>query len=603
MFFARGNKRTGSTSYYNNIDDASKVTEDSIVGDTWNNAFEGFSATLSEKVVYSSEAGGSLVIPDGDYIEVNNRMPKVEFQPDDTYSIFIYFKLTEDTGVPGAILSMMEGTAPYAGWDFFIEDGYLYHHLIADWNTDACKVGIPFNVSERLNQWVSVGVTYDGSVPTTAADCLTAFNFYVNGQRVTDACKVNGSTVDGFASSNSSISYPNRGRLRYGSRWANGTAIETYPLQYSNAQIFKTTLTDQEAYYTFLKADTANSPAIFTFNCDELYSFDQFLFTTCGITNGRTGPTLTQALTAYTTTDWTQDTTNFNITTQGYQLWTVPKTGTYEFEVAGAQAAAVAYSSVSPGGRGVILKGRHSLTKGDIVTIAVGQQGAPVSSATSYNGAGGGGGSFVVLEGNPLFVAGGGGGDGAYSGSESGTLYQGFDAVTSINGTASRFGAPGGSSGNGGSSHTNGTTTSTNLYDAGAGGGFLTGGQNGDGIITTNPDSNSGGGGGSFQNGLLGGGRSTSYPQSSDGGFGGAGGGSPIAGGGGGGYSGGGGSYRNATPRSDAGGGGGSFIVNTAMDVETTDGQYNASSTFNGSPIINLGTFNTGNGYVRVTLV
>ena len=335
-----------------------------------------------------------------------------------------------------------------------------------------------------------------------------------------------------------------------------------------------------------------------------LYSFSAFTFNTGGVTNGRTGPTLSQLQTEYNSFAWTQDVNYLNMVTTGYQLWTVPQTGTYEFEVAGAQAASVTYPSTSTGGRGAIVKGNYSLTRGQVVTIAVGQIGASVVSATAYNGAGGGGGTFVALSGTPLFVAGGGGGDGAYSGSETGTLYNGFDGVTHVSGTTSVFGAPAGSVGYGGESHVdiNGTV-STNMYDAGAGGGFYGGGENGDGLLSNNPDTNSGGGGNGFDTNLLGGGHSTSYSQSSDGGFGGAGGGSPISGGGGGGYTGGGGSYRNATPRSDGGGGGGSFIVNTATNVATTDGQYNLSSTFNGDTITNLSTYNSGNGYVTVTLI
>jgi hypothetical protein len=346
-----------------------------------------------------------------------------------------------------------------------------------------------------------------------------------------------------------------------------------------------------------------NNNGYWTSFTDGVYSFSAFTFTTGGVTNGRTGPTLVQIQDSYSAETWTQSTSNLNMTTQGIQLWTVPQTSTYEFEVAGAQAASVTYPTSSTGGRGVIVKGRYNLTQGQVVALAVGQTGAPVTGVSSFNGAGGGGGSFVALSGTPLFVAGGGGGDGAYSGSESGTLYNGKDAVTNVSGTTSVFGAPAGAVGYGGESHTNGTTVSVNIYDSGAGGGFYGGGENGDGTISNTPTSQDGGGGNGFDTNLLGGGRSTSYTPSSDGGFGGGGGGSPIAGGGGGGYTGGGGSYRAGNPQSDGGGGGGSFIVSGATNVATTDGQYNLSSTFNGNPITNLGTYNTGNGYIKITLV
>lgn len=329
-----------------------------------------------------------------------------------------------------------------------------------------------------------------------------------------------------------------------------------------------------------------------------LYAFSAFTFTTGGV-SGRIGPNLPQLQTAYNSESWTQDTSYLNMTTNGYQEWTVPQTGTYEFEVAGAQAASVTYPTSSTGGRGVIMKGRYSLNRGDVVEIIVGQQGASVSNATQFNGAGAGGGSFVVLSGSPLIIAGGGGGDGAYNGSETGTLYEGNDAVTNISGTTSVFLAPPGSIGEGGLTHINNVgTVSTNQYDSGAGAGFNSNGQNGTTASGSIPQ-----GGASYSNGLIGGAGASTWTQASDGGFGGAGGGSPICGGGGGGYTGGGGSYRNGSPRSDGGGGGGSYLFSGVTNVATTDGQYNNDTSFEGNPITNIGQYNTGNGYISVTLV
>ena len=61
-----------------------------------------------------------------------------------------------------------------------------------------------------------------------------------------------------------------------------------------------------------------------------------FTFTNCGKT-GRTGPTLSQCRRAYRGTSWTKKTSNFNVTQQGYQLWTVPQSGTYDIDAYGAQ--------------------------------------------------------------------------------------------------------------------------------------------------------------------------------------------------------------------------------------------------------------------------
>jgi hypothetical protein len=87
------------------------------------------------------------------------------------------------------------------------------------------------------------------------------------------------------------------------------------------------------------------------------------------------------------------------------------------------------------------------------------------------------------------------------------------------------------------------------------------------------------------------------------GGFGGGGGPGALSGGGGGGYSGGGGGFGTTSPVVDSGGGGGSFVIASAHNVATTDGNYNGSNSFSGSGITNLGAYNLGAGYVTITKV
>jgi hypothetical protein len=548
----------------------------------------------------------------GEYVLSDTSLNSV-LSPPNTSTVISHFIWVYPTG-DGIIVDELGANSISPVWhDSQVEiiGGQLTFRL---WNLSA-----PYVVSSTpitMNQWNYIGITYDGST----------MNCYLNATNVGSATFTRLSPGNNSAGLHYGLSVDdttnmgdgNGAPMRFG-------AFHVYNVALSPAQIISNYNSTSQSYIPPTPTPTptqtvtptiSDTPAVTPSNTvtptysptptttpTNLYSFSTFTFNTGGVTNGRTGPTLEQLQTEYNSEPWTQNTDFLNVVTQGYQLWTVPQTGTYEFEVAGAQAASVTYPSSSAGGRGVIVRGRYNLTRGEVVTIAVGQTGAPVVSVTSFNGAGGGGGSFVALSGTALFVAGGGGGDGAYSGSESGTLYNGFDAVTNVSGTTSVFGAPAGSVGNGGESHTNGTTTSANSYDSGAGGGFLSGGENGDGTISNNPTTFDGGGGNGFNTNLLGGGRSTQYQQSSDGGFGGAGGGSPICGGGGGGYTGGGGSYRNANPRADGGGGGGSFINSNATDVATTDGQYNSEPDFNGLPITDLGSYNNGNGYVTVTLI
>ena len=295
-------------------------------------------------------------------------------------------------------------------------------------------------------------------------------------------------------------------------------------------------------------------------------------FTSGGVT-GRVGPDLATLRTAYTTANAWKNTYLQQGDAQGYQDWTVPVSGVYEFDVRGASG----YDGSGAGGvgRGAIVKGRVSLTKGEIITIVCGQiGGAPTSGAAG----GPGGGTFVVRKsGNvPLFVAGGGS---AESGSGAGR-----DGVTTnLGGTSTAGIAAGGQPGFGG--------RSTNGYSA-AGGGFASAGADG------------------FQNNLGGGTYSTGLIHNSNarvGGFGGFGGGGQSDGnfvtqsGGAGGYSGGGGA--RTTTNFQSGGGGGSFITTEANTISTSNGLYNTSSSFNGVAITNLGAYNTGNGTVIMTLV
>lgn len=308
-----------------------------------------------------------------------------------------------------------------------------------------------------------------------------------------------------------------------------------------------------------------------------LYSFSSHTFTTCGQT-GRLGPTQAQMRAAYTTS-W-DETYLSQGNYQGYQDWTVPVSGVYEFTVSGASG----YDGTGTGtpGRGARVRGRVSLTKGEIITIICGQVGnAPVSGGV-WGGSGGG--SFVVRKtGNePLFVAGGGSAE-----SNSGA---GRDGVTTqLAGTSTAGILAGGATGFGGRSQGGRSA---------AGGGFNSRGENG---TTSFPQFNTFNGGGSFLDGL------TMGTNTRIGGYGGFGGGGQSDGdslgqsGGAGGYSGGGGA--RTTSANQSGGGGGSYITPAATTVATSNGLYDGLSTFNGVSITNLSAYNSGEGTVGVSLV
>ena len=337
-----------------------------------------------------------------------------------------------------------------------------------------------------------------------------------------------------------------------------------------------------------------------------LYSFSTFTFT-AGNTTGRTGPNLATLQSAYSAQTWASNTSYFNMTTQGYQRWTVPITGTYTIRAAGSRAGKHA-SQIYASGDGAIIEGQVSLTQGDILEIICGQYlDTTNGSVATYAGLGGGGGSFVnnATASTLLFAAGGGGGACTY-GSTTPTGYAGENGRTSTSGGPGNVpnSGVGGTGGSGGGIY---TTIACN-YRGGSGGGWTGNGKNGDNTAATvSPGGTYGGGGFGYPSGFIGGTYGTQWSNPSTwastyGGFGGGGGGNGIiSGGAGGGYSGGGVSSANTYIM--AAGGGGSFIHSSATNISTSDGNYDGVATFNGAAISNLASFNSGAGYVTITKV
>lgn len=108
---------------------------------------------------------------------------------------------------------------------------------------------------------------------------------------------------------------------------------------------------------------------------------------------------------------------------KGIHIWTVPKTGSYIIEVAGAEGGSIKDSEeddieINPG-KGAVIRGIFYLKEGDKYKIVVGQMGTTPKHKRSNpwnGGAGAGGGTFMwkddTITREPLIVAGGGGGQG-----------------------------------------------------------------------------------------------------------------------------------------------------------------------------------------------
>jgi hypothetical protein len=321
-----------------------------------------------------------------------------------------------------------------------------------------------------------------------------------------------------------------------------------------------------------------------------------FTFTNAGAT-GRIGPTLTQLRNAYAPT-WTGYTSNLNVSSTAYgpsgvQEWTVPATGTYSIAAYGARGGTQGSQTLSNNrhGKGAKMQGTFTLTRGEILKIAVGQAPNDIGTATSHAGHGGGGTGVIRSPYNTnasiLVIAGGGGGAGyAYANSTG----AGHGLTTNEGGY--NFSTHADSSGNGGK-HTH---SPGDCGWGGGGGGFFTHGwayphgdqnnQSNYSQLITNP-----GAGLSFINSIdpggggAGGGCSGAY-GGEHGGFGCGGGGSGSHGGsGGGGYSGGSGSHYTGS------GAGGVYGVSGAGG-----GSYNS-----GSSQSNASGVNNGSGYVIIT--
>lgn len=374
-----------------------------------------------------------------------------------------------------------------------------------------------------------------------------------------------------------------------------GNVTLNFPFLYDNILNINLTTPQNQAvkYYTtgdpiseLVSGQTyflRNAEATFA-GTDSLYEMtnDSHTFTSCGVT-GRLGPTAPQIANAYNTSWSGQYLRRGEF--DGYQDWTVPVSGVYQFNVRGASG----FDGGGAGtvGRGAIVQGRVNLTRGEIITIAVGQRG---TAATSGPYGGSGGGTFVVRKnGNiPLFVAGGGSAKTNVSGNDR----SGKNGQLTIRGGLGAGGAEGGQGGFGGPS-TGGVS--------GGGGGFFGEGApssyrpNRFSPVVSEP------GGGSFVGGLV---STDSGRTGGDGGFGGGGGSDGNVfgqSGGAGGYSGGAGARIAASNYS--GGGGGSYIIPSAVNVATSDGTYEDLSTLSGNPIANIDQYHTGDGQVSMTLV
>ena len=192
---------------------------------------------------------------------------------------------------------------------------------------------------------------------------------------------------------------------------------------------------------------------------------------------GRVGPTAPQITAAYLATNL-----NGSVTvTGGIQSFTVPTSGLYQFNVAGAKSGDY-LASIAPG-FGRIISGTYNLTAGTVLNIVVGQNGLAmknnnagyIASYASYKttNAGGGGGTFVYAGTTLLYAAGGGGAPNGYRNSPGspGNFSTAGSAGVGGGGAGGTLGAPGAAGGAGATAGSNGVGGYGGSGDGPGGGG------------------------------------------------------------------------------------------------------------------------------------
>lgn len=297
-----------------------------------------------------------------------------------------------------------------------------------------------------------------------------------------------------------------------------------------------------------------------------IYGFTSHTFTTGGYSSRKDGPTLSALRSAYSSAAWAQDNLYFSMPWHnGIQVWTVPETGTYRIQSAGAGHIGYTYAW------GGIVEAEFALTVNTQLAILVGQrgsdtnQGCGASFVAVYN-------SSVPASSTALIVGGG-----------AGSLYSSGDVPE----TAAYVAGPGKWS-VGSYSWNDGDGAWG--FDGGAGGGF-----NSSGNTNSGNSGASGTPGSGFKQGGVGGERNdTSQGQ---GGFGGGGAyhSGRNGGGGGGGYSGGLGGRADGSPYTGVGLGGSCYIAGSGASLKSTSNLYPGS--------ISSLSANRGEGYVTITRV
>jgi hypothetical protein len=106
----------------------------------------------------SGQIGGGLSFDGDDYVDVG--LPeKLDFERTDAYTLSAWQKAE---GAAYTLLSKMDRSSHYRGYDIFVAGGYVQAHLINSWMSNSLReTGTLYPVNDFV--WHHIAVTYDGS--------------------------------------------------------------------------------------------------------------------------------------------------------------------------------------------------------------------------------------------------------------------------------------------------------------------------------------------------------------------------------------------------------------------------------------------------------
>ncbi len=100
--------------------------------------------------------GNALQLDGATYAEIGNG---ISFERTDKFSYGAWIYPTDDGAM--TVVSRMDDSNKFRGWDLYLGDRKAYVHLIHEWETNAIRVNTKDQID--LNKWTHLFVTFDGS--------------------------------------------------------------------------------------------------------------------------------------------------------------------------------------------------------------------------------------------------------------------------------------------------------------------------------------------------------------------------------------------------------------------------------------------------------